>query len=39
MGMWGICNGITLFLADGFMPVMGAPSEINAIGNSYIFRT
>ncbi len=35
MGMWGICNGITLFLADGFMPVMGAPSEINAIGNSY----
>ena len=35
MGMWGICNGVTLFLADGFMPVMGAPSQINAIGNSY----
>jgi ribose transport system permease protein len=35
MGMWGICNGVTLFLSDGFMPVMGAPSQINDIGNSY----
>ena len=35
MGMWGICNGVTLFFSDGFMPVMGAPSIINDIGNSY----
>lgn len=35
MGMWGICNGVTLFLSDGFMPVMGAPQQINDIGNSY----
>ena len=35
MGMWGICNGVTLFISDGFMPVMGAPSQINEIGNSY----
>jgi ribose transport system permease protein len=35
MGMWGICNGATLFLADGFMPVMGAPEIINKIGNGF----
>lgn len=37
MGMGGICNGATLFLADGFMPVMGAPEAINKIGNSFLF--
>ncbi|MCE5255568.1 MAG: ABC transporter permease, partial [Spirochaetaceae bacterium] len=36
MGMWGICNGVTLFLADGFMPVMGAPEIINKIGNGFL---
>jgi len=36
MGMWGICNGLTLFLADGFMPVMGAPEIINKIGNGFL---
>jgi ribose/xylose/arabinose/galactoside ABC-type transport system permease subunit len=36
MGMWGICNGVTLFLADGFMPVMGAPEAINKIGNGFL---
>lgn len=37
MGMWGICNGVTLFLSDGFMPVMGAPEIINKIGNGFVF--
>lgn len=36
MGMWGICNGVTLFLTDGFMPVMGAPEVINKIGNGFL---
>ncbi|MCX7027021.1 MAG: ABC transporter permease [Spirochaetes bacterium] len=36
MGMWGICNGVTLFIVDGFMLVMGAPEAINKIGNGFL---
>lgn len=36
MGMWGICNGVTLFISDGFMPVMGPPERVSQIGNGFV---
>ncbi len=36
MGMWGICNGVTLFISDGFMPVMGPPDLVSKMGNGFI---
>ncbi|GAB1484875.1 ribose ABC transporter permease [Treponema sp.] len=36
MGMWGICNGVTLFFSDGFMPVMGPPDAVTKIGNGFL---
>ena len=36
MGMWGICNGLTLFISDGFMPVMGPPEIVTKIGNGFL---
>jgi len=38
MGMWGICNGLTLFFSDGFMPVMGPPDAVTKIGNGFILN-
>lgn len=36
MGMWGICNGVTLFVSEGFMPVMGPPDLVSRIGNGFL---
>ncbi|MGE0075720.1 MAG: ABC transporter permease [Sphaerochaetaceae bacterium] len=37
LGMWGICNGITLHLCDGFLPIAGLPSVLPRLGNGYLF--
>jgi ribose/xylose/arabinose/galactoside ABC-type transport system permease subunit len=37
MGMWGICQGATLYIAGGYLPVMGAPESVSRIGNSFLF--
>lgn len=36
MGMWGICNGITLRLCKGFLPIAGLPPVLPSIGNGYL---
>jgi len=36
LGMWGICNGITLRICDGFLPIAGLPSVLPRLGNGYL---
>ncbi|MDK2857166.1 MAG: ribose transport system permease protein [Verrucomicrobiota bacterium] len=36
MGMWGICNGITLRLCHGFFPIAGLPAALPELGNGYL---
>ncbi|TFG62878.1 MAG: ABC transporter permease [Spirochaetales bacterium] len=36
LGMWGICNGITLRICRGFFPIAGLPPRLPELGNGYI---
>lgn len=36
LGMWGICNGITLRICHGFFPIAGLPPRLPELGNGYL---